>query len=45
MNLSVVIPVYGSEAILPDLAKRLAAVLPDIATREPVQSARNTLER
>ena len=32
MNLSVVIPVYGSEAILPDLAKRLAAVLPDIAT-------------
>lgn len=31
MTLSVVIPVYNSEAILPELAKRLAAALPSLA--------------
>src|SRR6202007_2379683 len=30
-GLSVVVPVYGSEAILPDLVRRLGAVLPSLA--------------
>ena len=32
-GLSVVVPVYRSEAILPELVRRLAAVLPSIASR------------
>jgi glycosyltransferase involved in cell wall biosynthesis len=32
-GLSVVVPVYGSEAILPELVRRLEATLPAIASR------------
>jgi undecaprenyl-phosphate 4-deoxy-4-formamido-L-arabinose transferase len=32
-SLSVVVPVYGSETILPELARRLGEVLPELATQ------------
>jgi len=35
-SLSIVIPVFNSEAILPDLAKRLAQILPALAQKHEV---------